>query len=206
MLGSDAGDRCVEGRMIRQRTFGSDTDFMAWLRSQEKDLPSSSSDCGFVATDNDAHVHRYKTAVDKMGTREIQCLMFLEVKTRGGDVPQSQLDTFVKLHHFIGRRRSKFNKQALLHYGVSFIFLSGTDPENSEVITWGRFERRKGREYEIVRTKITKEQLLQLLRFDLDPDTLSPQPFRRHHKTQYVVRRVKAELGFEYDQIVVKRS
>ncbi len=60
--------------MTRDRMFGSDTDFCAWMRAC-KELPSSSDDFGFSASDNDVTVHRYKTVVDAKGTRDIQGLM-----------------------------------------------------------------------------------------------------------------------------------
>lgn len=191
---------------IRQRMFGSDTPFCAWLRRQQKELPSYSETCGFVASDNDVHIHRYMTEVDGRGTREIQALMFLEIKTRGGKVHDSQRDTLVKLHACLGKCKIEFDGQAIRHFGVSFIFLSGTDPDDSETIHWGRFDPRDESSRVIRGKKITKEKLLKLLRFELHPDNLEPRPFRRHHKTTQIVELVKTPLGFVCEEIVTKRS
>ena len=45
--------------MVRERMYGSDTEFCAWMRSC-KDLPSYGDTFGFVASDNDVTVHRYR--------------------------------------------------------------------------------------------------------------------------------------------------
>lgn len=191
--------------MVRQRFHGSDVDFCAWLRAQKDELPSFSSYCGFVASDVDVFVHRYLTEVDGKGaTREIQGLMLLEVKTRGGDLSASQRDTLAKHNAFHDNRKSfaKWLKcQMVRHFGVSLLFLSGTDPDNSSWMQWGRF-----REDKVVRKNINRDQLFRLLRFELHPDNLQPRPFRFHHKTQEIVCVGKAPLGFEYEQIVIKRS
>lgn len=189
--------------MIRQRIFGSDADFMDWLRCQEKELPSSSVEFGFVATDSDAHIHVYKTEIDSMGTRDIQALMFLEAKTRGGNVTVSQQDTLAKVHACCWRREVDFHGKIIRHLGVSFIFLSGRNPDDSERIEWGRFDKSK---QNIVRRPITKQQLFKLLRCELHPDNLRPRIFRRHHKESKVALIVQAPLGFEYEEIVTLKS
>ncbi len=68
--------------MTRMRSYGQDLPFCDWLRHHEG-LPAVSADCGFVATDVDLAIHRYLTEVSGSGTREVQNLMQLEVKTRG---------------------------------------------------------------------------------------------------------------------------
>lgn len=192
--------------MNRPRMFGSDTPFCAWLRRQQEELPSYSETCGFVASDNDVHIHCYMTEIDSRGTREIQALMFLEIKTRGGRVHDSQRDTLVKLHACLAKGNIVFSGQTIRHFGVSFIFLSGMDPDDSETIYWGRFDQSKPFSRVIRGKKITKEQLLKLLRFELHPDNLAPRPFRRHHKTRQIVELVKTPLGFVCEEIITKRS
>jgi hypothetical protein len=178
---------------------------MSWLRRQ-KDIPSYSGNCGVVATDIDFAIHRYMTAIDKSGTREVQSLMVTEVKTRGGDVNDSQRDSLIKIHAGT-RSRYKFCGQTIRNYGVSFLFLTGLDPDDSQ-ITWGRFEidKKKWATQLIVRRPITKEQLKQLLRFELDPDTLRKMDLRRHHKERRFTEIVTTSLGFQIEQEIILRS
>ena len=188
--------------MIRQRMFGNDVSFMAWLRQQEEQLPSVSFDCSIVADDVDCIIHRYLTCVDTVGTRDIQGLIQIEVKTRGGGVQPHQLDTLSKVHA-CSFCQYNFQGQIIRNFGVAFLFLSGTNPDDSSKIEWGRFKRNSS---VVVRNLITKDQLFGLLRFDLHADNLASQPFRRHHKTQEFIRTVKAPLGFEYEMKITKRS
>jgi hypothetical protein len=180
---------------------------MAWLRAQQKELPSYSADVGFVATDVDLFIHRYLTGVqDAMGTRDIQALMMVEVKTRGGSVQDSQRDTLAKIHACCGMREVDYYGQILRHFGVSFLFLSGTTPDDSDEIIWGRFDRKKADRQHIKCKGITRERLFELLRFDRHPDNMSTRAFRRHHLTRELEQVVKAPLGFEYLLKVKKRS
>src|SRR5262245_56893943 len=190
--------------MIRQRMFGADVPFMAWLRSQQKELPSYSANVGFMATDIDLFIHRYMTEVDSVGTREIQALMQIEVKTHNGMPHDSQRDTMAKVHACCPFREVKYDRQILRHFGVSFLLLSNTTPDDSEEIIWGRFDNLPNQN--IKRTPITIEQLFKLLRFELHPDNLEPRPLRRHHKTKEVYEVRKAALGFKYLHKITKRS
>lgn len=151
--------------MARTRIFGSDLPFCDWLR-HEQGLPASSQDCGFVATDVDLMVHRYMSSVDGHGTREIQGLMHLEVKTRGGRPGSSQLDTLFKAHC---RQCGWFTlgDQSLCHFGVSFVSMDGTHPRDSRTLLWGRFTHFGSLRWR----SIDLDTLVRLLRFDIDPDT-----------------------------------
>lgn len=188
---------------VRERYFGSDIEFCAWMRRQGKRMPSYSPTSGFVATDVDLHLHRYMHERDGMGTRHIQSLMMLEVKSRCGDVGQSQRDTLAKVHHCcFCRTPVNHNGQLVRHFGVSFLFLSGTTPDNSEVMQWGRFDQR----YVVCRNHVSLEQLYQLMNFEIHPDNFTPQIFRRHHKTSETLEVVEAPLGFKYEKPLIKRS
>src|SRR5262245_34604620 len=103
--------------MIRQRMFGSDVPFMAWLRRQQKELPSYSANVGFVATDIDLFIHRYLTEIDSRGTREIQALMLIEVKTHSGLPSDSQRDTLAKVHACCPFRAVDYGGQTIRHFG-----------------------------------------------------------------------------------------
>lgn len=120
----------------------------------------------------------------------VQCVMQLELKTHGSELTEAQRDTLYIANQIMRNRRQTPTKNLrhqagtaplkaystmsghnvhVRNFGVQLLRLSGTSPDDSEHIWWG-----KGREIEI-------ETLIQLLRFDLDPDTLRPLDLRRHH-------------------------
>lgn len=191
--------------MTRDRLFGSDKPLMAWCREKGKtgELPAYSEECGIVQTDVDAFWHRYKTCVDSIGTRDLQVFMEIEWKTRGGDMTHSQADTYRKKHAMI-QPALKWHGQHLINYGVSVVRLSGTTPDDSDWIMWGRFIRnnKSGMNWK----RIDSALLLRLIRFDIHPDSFTDQPFRRHHKTNTFHVVETSELGFDVEREVVKRS
>lgn len=203
--------------MTRQRMFGSDVPFCDWLRRQAS-LPSYSSEIGFVATDVDLCIHRYIETVDSMGTREIQSLMHVETKTRGGFPPDSQLDTLYKLDKIYRKKPSKDERTwpfTLRHLGVSILIMSGVDPDSSDWMQWVRFKKTKSgisratigaMEYLGTCRYISKDELLSLLRFDIDPDTFSEKLFRRHHKTRTITETILTPLGFSEEKRITMRS
>lgn len=188
--------------MTRDRLFGSDVPFMAWCRSCSL-LPSWSPDCGWVQTDVDTFIHRYLTCVDKQGTREVQPMMELEVKTRSGNLTDSQVDTYRK-KHATTIPHLKWNGQTLINYGVSFVRLEGSSPADSVWIKWGRFKRSSL--VEISWNDISIEQLIKLMRFELHPDTLCASSYRRHHKTAKVMVSEETPLGFVAERELTTRS
>lgn len=177
--------------MTRMRVFGEDKPFLDWVRNR-KDIPSSSAICGVGVADVDAFFHRYLMAVDEIGTREVQALMHVEVKTRNGRPTGSQVDTFWKLHAFRGAQI--IGGRYVRNFGSSFLVLSGETPDDSDSIQWGRFV---GSTREIRYIPIDIKQLIALLRFDIHPDNLQTRPFRRHHKRHEIVTKVREPLGFE---------
>lgn len=191
--------------MTRDRLFGSDVPVMAWCREKGKtgELPAFSEECGVVQTDVDAFWHRYRTCVDGMGTRELQVFMELEWKTRGGELTSSQADTYRKKHAMIVPRM-QWHGQCLINFGVTVVRLSGTRPDDSAWIKWGRFVRES--QTEIAWSDISVDQLLKLMRFDLHPNTFSEQPFRRHHKTRKLQVVEKSALGFDVERELINRS
>lgn len=191
--------------MTRDRVYGSDTPFLAWCRAKGKtgELPSFSSDCGVVVTDVDCTIHRYMSAVDRQGTRELQVLMEIETKTRGAEPTASQIDTYRK-KHATTLPHLKWNGQTIVNRGVSVLIFSHTGPSDSPTIQWWRFKR--GNTTEIVKNEISVEQLLQLLRCDINPDTLQPNPYRRHHKTSSITTTEVSALGFQVQRHIITRS
>lgn len=188
--------------MVRQRIFGSDVDFMRWVRSREDLFPSSSNHSAYVASDVDALWHQYKTVVDGQGTREIQAMMFLEVKTRSGRLTSSQQDTLFKFHKSI-KPSIKVNGMIIRNLGVSVVYLDGKDPDDSSRIQWGRFKQ----DGELQLTPISYDQFIALMQFELNPDTLRDKtPFRRHHKTTCFIALETTPLGFTVERLVQTRS
>lgn len=177
----------------RNRIYGSDTPFCEWMRRQS-DLPACSRDCGFVATDNDITIHRYLTQLrDSVGTRDIQALMYIEIKTRNGEPTKSQRDTLRKIHLFRGTKT--YQGQHIRFWGYYILSMSGTDPDNSSIIRWGRFQSKE--DDKIIWTQIDIETLKKLLRFDVHPDNFTRRPFRRHHTLDrlYILEE-RMPLGF----------
>jgi len=154
--------------MTRSRRFGSDVPFMAWFRDNER-LPSNGRDCGIAATDVDLYVHRFLCRVGSEGTRDAQGIMMIEVKTREGEVGDSQRDTLWKIHVMsVG-----FNEQICVrHFGVSVLRMVGVDPSDTEMLGWGRFDRTGKLNYK----SIDVDMLERLVRFEVDPDNLNRPP------------------------------
>ena len=185
--------------------YGSDVEFCDWMRHC-KELPSFSPDFGFVATDTDILLHRYLTSVDGVGTRQIQCLMHVEVKTREGKPSDSQIDTLSKLHLFRGERM--VNNSHIRYFGVFILCMTNTTPDNSAAMWWcvipdGQILKDAAR---LDVRLIDKPELIELLRFDRHPMNFSKQPFRRHHKTTEIIENKRSPLGFDYEQKLIKRS
>lgn len=157
----------------RMRMHGCDVPFADWLRRQHEKLPSISLECGLSATDIDLVMHRYKSKVrEGVGTRRFQSLITIEVKTRGGYPPMSQLDTLAKCNVFRGI--DYLENIHLTHYGVFVLVMSGVDPDTSDSMMWGSFPPGKivTDSSQLLWQKITLDQLYQLLRFELNPKTL----------------------------------
>jgi hypothetical protein len=186
--------------MTRERLFGSDVPFMNWCRNS-KALPSWSDTCGWVQTDVDTFVHRYLTCVDGLGTREIQVMMEVEVKTRSGSLTPSQQDTYFKKHLMINKQKT-WKGQTLIHHGITVLIMSGTTPDDSSSLVWCRFDE-KGN---LRKNQITSRQLISLLKFECDPDSLKPTSFRRHHAVKSYLVAEKTPLGFVTERKLIKRS
>ena len=152
-----------------------------WIRNH----PELSSRDGFAFMDRDLVVHRFKTTHG----RSLQCLMFVEVKTRGAELNESQRDSMLTIHQLLRNRRTTPTKKArwqsqgtptkvysslintevrVISFGYYLLTLSHSAPSNSAWMTWQKRE-------------IDQSTLIKLLRFDLDPETLRPLDFRLHH-------------------------
>lgn len=144
----------------------------AWIqRNPNLDSVRASLCC----TNSDLWVHRYKSHVDKVGTRELQHLMLIEVKTHGRQVPSAQADTYHLVDQILRRKDKRPYKRPTVGvrwvrcWGVHYVIMSGECPATSDWMTWDG-------------KPITVTVFEELLRFERNPDTLEPRTDRRHHR------------------------
>jgi hypothetical protein len=154
-----------------------ETDFERWFRGQ-KELDSR--DTGIVRFDLDMLLHKYKVCIDGKGDRDIQCMMFVEVKTFMAKPSMAQTDTLSMLGQVLRNRKQNIhsdprkqvqyqtrkvfskllNKDVTIKlFGAHLLQLERTNPDNSSVILW---------DYK----PVTKQILMELLRFERDPDRI----------------------------------
>ena len=184
--------------MTRERIYGTDVPFCDWMRKRST-LDSSH----FVATDVDLWVHAYRMRTDGELSRRVQGIQFLEIKTRGGLVRESQRDTLFKVHCTTNARTAIIDNCEVCNMGVSFVRLSADRPDESEWIRWGRFEKSSK---EIVWHDVSVEKLESLMLMESDPQTLENVFRRLHHKTNTFWEFKTCELGFTVANPVTKRS
>lgn len=154
-----------------------ETDFERWVREHPQ-LDSIKSD--LVRFDLDMLLHKYKTCIDGKGSRLIQCMMFVEIKTFMATPSPAQVDTLSMLNQVLRNRRPNVNSKTrrqtngqatkvwsklqrrnvtLKLYGGHLLQLDGTSPVNSSKMFWDYQE-------------IGLDFLLDLLRFERDPDRI----------------------------------
>lgn len=166
-----------------------ETPFERWMRNHPE---LDSTRAGIVRFDCDILLHRYLTPTDKKGVRDIQCVMFVEVKTFMGELTDSQQDTLSLFSQFLRNRKTNIHQKkrgkhveehtpyskaysnylgksvAVWAFGGHLLQLSDVDPEKSHRIKW---------DYKA----ISVDCLIQLLRFEVDPDSLRPIDWRRRY-------------------------
>lgn len=167
-----------------------ETAFERWMRNETR-LDSRS--CGLVRFDCDVLLHKYLTLVDGRGTRALQAAMFIEVKTKGALLTTSQQDTLSMFSQVLRNRRrnihsDRHGRHALDRitpsvvrshasgkdvrmwlFGGHLLTLSGDDPSESRWMEWDRTHR------------ISTEDLIGLLTFTIDPDTMRKIDWRRRY-------------------------
>jgi hypothetical protein len=176
--------------MTAIRRDGSDTPFSAWLRAHPA-LDSikerlSVSDC-------DYWIHQYRAHRDRVGSRAVDSIMLVELKTFCADVGYAQRDTLHLVHQLLrhasvrpdGRRRTlrldgqKAGERRIVRcFGVHTLRISSDRPDRSSLMYWdGRV--------------IDEQTLVEILSFLRDPDapmrSLSTE--RRHHAPHPVMSR-----------------
>lgn len=162
--------------MTTQRRDGNATPLEQWIRGNRK---LDSYLAGLSVTDSDWWIHQYKTHNDKIGIREIQNLMLVELKFFGKAVPYHQQDTLhvvdVALRQKKNIKLPMFNRRGtriVRMWGVHTLILSGQCPLSSAWMEWDG-------------KRIGVDTLEDVLTFARNPDTLRLRSERRHHKNLY---------------------
>jgi hypothetical protein len=190
--------------MTTSRRDNEGTRFGLWLRQQEQ---LDSTEHGLAATDIDMILHRFAPHIDAVGTREMQLMFALEVKTYSKQCTTSQQETLFFNHQLLFNRRTLVhdlygNKRTLWHFGWYLLELDGECPESSSTLIWGKFTP-KG---EWNKIEISENTLIALLGLTKRPDTLRKLDLRRHHKTRAIVIKERMPLGLVVSTLVMKRS
>jgi hypothetical protein len=169
-----------------------------WVRNR----PELDSSAGIVRFDLDILLHRYMTpAPDGKGCRDIQCMMFVEVKTFNAVMLPAQQDTLSLLSQVLRNRKTNmYHDKRGLHadnhtpltkvksrktgrttvlklFGGHVLTLSGDSPENSDTMTWD------------IKHRISLTDLIKLLRFEIDPDHMGLTDWRRRSFAISMVQR-----------------
>lgn len=163
--------------------------FKRWVRNHPQ---LHSMEAGIVVYDCDMLLHKFMVKKDGVGTRDIQCIMFIEVKRYMAKPTPAQLDTLSVFSSALRNRKDNMHKEKrgrhlenhhpptkawskmhnkeieLRMFGAHLLQFSGSGPDDSAEILWDG-------------KKIDTLMLIQLLRFERDPDTLSRDFLRRHH-------------------------
>lgn len=163
-----------------------ETHFERWMRGHS----GLDSSMGVVRFDADILLHKYKDVSDSFGDRQIQALMFVEVKTFGAMPSKCQWDTLGFFDQVLRNRRDNMysklsarNATGVLAITRAWSSMLGRDvdvrmfgghllrfekngPDDSQWIKWGSLCHGKGYE----ELDITEEDLVNLLSFNANPD------------------------------------
>jgi hypothetical protein len=136
-----------------------------------------------VRFDIDILLHRYMVQVDKRGTRDLQCVMFVEAKTNGARLTPAQRDTLSMFSQVLRNRKRNYHRDKqgrhagertppckchshmlkrdvrLWMFGGHLLRMSHNSPADSDWMTWDG-------------TPLDAETLTRVLRFELDPDNI----------------------------------
>lgn len=173
--------------------------FSQWVRKQK---PLDSEWEGTVLSDTDFIVHKYCFRDSKSGMRDrlVQYMMLVEVKSHGAVWSKSQRDTLLSFDRVL-RSVRRPNKRShgqfqdnenvrvefryseiakaevqIISYGVHLLAFDSHSPSTSRTIRWDQ-------------TLISEKDLVRVLAFELNPDTLHPLELRRHKKRKQPNRR-----------------
>jgi len=167
--------------MTAQRRDGAGEPFGEWIRAHPA-LDSIRE--RLSVTDSDYWIHQYRAHRDRVGRRAIDSVMLVEVKAFSKEIGYAQRDTLHLVSQLLriasvrpdGRRRTiRLNgtrtgeRRVVRCFGVHCLQMTSDRPDTSNLMLWdGKV--------------IDCETLVEVLRFDRDPD--SPRmilSLRRHH-------------------------
>jgi len=192
--------------MTATRRYGEDNPFGAWVRLQP-DLDSVQH--SLTVNDADWIFHKYRTHRDGIGTREVQCMMFVEVKTNLAIPKPAQSETLFFIHQRMKwdgeLKRLGGSRVAVRCFGVFVLCLLGCRPTSSSGMSWGHFDSNGTLLWSALRGEW---ELKKVLAFDIDPHNLKAieHTLRRHHKTTQTLVRERTDIGIVADRIIVERS
>lgn len=170
--------------MTADRRDGKDTPFGDWLRRKPE---LDSKRFRLSAIDSDMWVHQYVPRHERGRTEKqlMDAIMLVEIKTFSAKVRYAQSDTLWLVDEAMrkstirkdGRRRvlrlvdrDTRGPRFVKVFGVHLLELSTDRPDTSDVMVWDN------------RIEIDEDQLVRLLRFELDPDRPTRDlDTRRHH-------------------------
>lgn len=165
---------------IRRRP-ETDTPFGSWIRNHPQ-LDSIRE--RLSVTDSDWWIHQYRARTAKAGSKMLDNVMLVEVKTHEADVRFAQRDTLFLVNQMLrkssvvnGRRRyvkcvspTVGETRYVRLFGVHVLTFSGNTPVDSDRIVWDS-------------TVIDEQILVELLCFKRDPDSpLRQLDTRLHHR------------------------
>jgi hypothetical protein len=183
------------------RRDGNESPFSAWVR-EHPELESKGNKLS--VTDSDLWCHRFSLRDERRRTEAadirdaLDSIMLVEVKTFMADQSYAQRDTLTVIDALMrlactnknGKRKSVTIKDGRLQnrsmrrvrcFGVHLLELSSDRPDDSDQILWDK------------RHFLQEEHLIELLRFERDPDSPSRSlDTRRHHN---VTRSAALPLG-----------
>ena len=194
--------------MTTMRRDGNDSPFGTWLRSR-KNLDSHLH--AFVASDIDWSFHKYSVESDRLGERDVQCSMNVELKCYGRKPKHAQMEVLFFQHQLLNTMgRAKMLRKlggepvAVWHFGFCVLCLEHDAPADGDKMQWGVFQKNGSMKWF---TTHREDRIEMILGFQLRPD--NPQQrlsLRRHHKTREVTVKEECELGFTIESKVVCRS
>jgi hypothetical protein len=148
---------------------------LAWIRANPR-LDSIHE--GLSIQDVDLTVHQFMVRIDRVGTREVNNHMLVEIKTFSAPASFAQEDTHLITHQLLhtgGRYKrvkdARGRWRRAKSWGYHRLTFDKTNPEDSTQIWWDS-------------RPVDSAALEELLTFRRDPDTMHPRSERRHHVAQ----------------------
>jgi hypothetical protein len=190
--------------VTQEREYGQDTPLSAWIR---KNPHLDSKIHGLTMNDFDWMVHKYRTHVDNIGTREVQLAFFLEEKVNGALPRESQKEILFFQHQLLNRRYKLISSIqgkpiSVWHFGVYVVSYPGMTIYDTIPLRWFRFDDTGY----LHGTNINLLTFERIMNFDIRPDTLNKLSLRRHHLTRELIIEEETPLGFPMKKIIKRSS